>query len=281
MPSNSYDITIAYRICPVVSKLTPVYHNDKYKLSELCLHSLKKSIGSLKARMIVLLDNCPPEYEKLFRKYFKAEDLEIIKLDGAGNQATYKMQIDILSSQNFSEIVYFAEDDYFYFPDKFAGMISFLKENKDVDFISVYDHLDLYTNELHNHRNYIKVFNDHHWRTANSTCLTFLTAKTTLIKAKRVIESFSRGNHDASMWISLTKHRLNPFKAFFYMFTNWDLFGIIAKAWFYCWPQILFGKRYKLWVPIPAFATHMQNQYLAPTIDWQKAIQADIKKIKK
>jgi hypothetical protein len=280
MPANAYDIAVAYRICPVVAKQTPIYHNDKYKLSELCLYSFKKSLGSLKAKMIVLLDNCPPEYEKLFRKYFKKDDLDIIKLEGIGNQATYNMQIDLLSKQNFSDIIYFAEDDYFYFPDKFKTMIDFLNENKDVDFISVYDHLDLYNNELHNHQNYIKVFGNHHWRTANSTCLTFLTTKSTLIRAKRTIASFSRGNHDASMWISLTKRKLNPYMALIYMFRNWDLFGIIAKAWYYCWPQILFGKRYKLWIPIPAFATHMLSKYLAPAISWQKEIAEEIKNIR-
>jgi hypothetical protein len=43
---------------------------------------------------------------------------------------------------------------------------------------------------------------------------------------------------------------------------------IIAKAWFFGGRQILFGKRMKLWVPIPGIATHLDSQALAPAIDW-------------
>jgi hypothetical protein len=43
---------------------------------------------------------------------------------------------------------------------------------------------------------------------------------------------------------------------------------IIAKAWFYCWRQIVFGPRVKLWVPIPGIATHLDSSSLSPGIDW-------------
>ena len=42
--------------------------DDKSKLSELCLKSFKDSLGSLKVRMFVLLDDCPPSYEDLFKQ---------------------------------------------------------------------------------------------------------------------------------------------------------------------------------------------------------------------
>jgi hypothetical protein len=43
---------------------------------------------------------------------------------------------------------------------------------------------------------------------------------------------------------------------------------MIAKAWLYGWPQILFGKRMKLWVPVPGLATHLDSKALSPSIDW-------------
>jgi hypothetical protein len=215
--------------------------------------------------MFVLLDNCPPSYEDLFKKYFDEQDLELIRLNGVGNRATFDMQIDILLGQNVSEIVYFAEDDYLYLPNQFESMVQFLHEEQ-VDFVSPYDHLDYYVLDLHNQKNFIKFYNDKHWRTAASTCLTFLTTKTILRKTQNVFQSYTKGNDDVSLWISLTKRRLfDPLTILKYYSANGHAFGIILHAWQFCWRQILFGKRRYLWVPIPGIATHLVTEHLAPT----------------
>jgi hypothetical protein len=215
--------------------------------------------------MFVLLDNCPPSYEDLFKKYFDEQDLELIRLNGVGNRATFDMQIDILLGQNVSEIVYFAEDDYLYLPNQFESMVQFLPEEQ-VDFVSPYDHLDYYVLDLHNQKNFIKFYNDKHWRTAASTCLTFLTTKTILRKTQNVFQSYTKGNDDVSLWISLTKRRLfDPLTILKYYSANGHAFGIILHAWQFCWRQILFGKRRYLWVPIPGIATHLVTEHLAPT----------------
>ncbi len=264
-----YDVAVAYRIYPKVSKVPPVFPNDKYKLSELCLKSFKDSLGSLKVKMFVLLDGCPPSYNDLFTQYFDEQDLELIRLNGVGNRATFDMQIKLLLDQNFSEIVYFAEDDYLYLPNQFERMVQFLKEAAHVDFVSPYDHMDYYVLDLHNQKNFIKFYNDAYWRTAASTCLTFLTTKTKLGKTQNVFHSYSQGNRDASLWLSLTKHTLfNPLVILRYYRANGDFFGIIKLAWQFCWRQILFGKRRNLWVPIPSIATHMERDHLAPTFAW-------------
>ena len=261
-----YDVAVAYRIYPKVSKVPPVFPNDKLKLSELCLKSFKDSLGSLKVKMFVLLDNCPPSYEDLFKRYFDERDLELIRLDGIGNRATFDMQIDLLLDQTFSEIVYFAEDDYLYLPNQFESMVQFLHEEAHVDFVSPYDHLDYYILDLHNQKNFVKFYRDKHWRTAASACLTFLTTKTILRKTHNVFQSYTNGNDDVSLWISLTKHRLfNPLTILRYYRTNGHAFGIILHAWQFCWRQILFGKRRHLWIPIPSIATHMESEHIAPT----------------
>jgi hypothetical protein len=102
------------------------------------------------------------------------------------------------------------------------------------------------------------------------TCLTLLTTKTKLGKTQSVFQSYTNGNRDASMWISLTKHRLfNPLVIMHYFRTSrLNIFGMIRCAWQFCWRQILFGKRWNLWVPIPSIATHMESNYLAPTFMW-------------
>ena len=264
-----YDVAVAYRIYPKVSRVPPVFPNDKYKLSELCLKSFKDSLGSLKVKMFVLLDNCPPSYEDLFKRYFDEQDLEFIRLNGVGNRATFDMQIEILLDQTFSEIVYFAEDDYLYLPNQFESMVKFLRDEDHVDFVSPYDHLDYYVLELHNQKNFMKFYNEKHWRTSASTCLTFLTTKTKLRKTQNVFRSIEKGNDDVSLWISLTKRKLfNPFTILRYYRTNGHFFGIILHAWQFCWKQILFGKRWELWITIPGVATHLERNYLAPNFNW-------------
>ncbi|EKE04385.1 MAG: glycosyl transferase family 2 [uncultured bacterium] len=268
--NSSYDLVIAYRIYPRVSKIPIIFSDDKYKLSELCLRSFKKSLGSLKIKMIALLDNCPDSYEELFKKYFTHEELDIIKLRGIGNLETFDLQVKLLSEQNYSESVYFAEDDYFYLPDQFHILLDFLKNNEDVDFISPYDHMDYYTNKLHNHSGSVKIFGGKHWREASSTCMTFLTTKTNLLKTSDVFESYARGNKDNSLWLSLTKyHIFNPVKTL--------LWSCVRRTWFHSWAQNFFGKRYKLWIPVPAVGTHMESGVVSPNVDWQYHINECLK----
>ena len=145
------DLVIAYRIYPKVADAAiglPLAE-DKLQLSEVCLKSLRDSLGSLRIKLWALLDGCPKEYEDLFRKYFDSNDLVLLPLGGVGNQATFAKQIEILLQQQESELVYFAEDDYFYLPGQFRCMVDFLLQHRDVHFVSPYDHLDYYTMALH------------------------------------------------------------------------------------------------------------------------------------
>lgn len=272
MSLGKYDLVVAYRIYPFVSK-TPFIHNtDKYKLSEVCLCSFKKALGQLKVKVFAIVDNCPHEYETLLKTYFNEDELEVVTVNGIGNKETFKKQIDLLSTQTYSELVYFAEDDYLYLPNGIVEMVDYINNGKGVDFVSVYDHLDLYTYELHNHRNYIQLNGNHHWRTANSTCLTFLTKKETLKKTKKVFLSYTAGNIDTSLWISLTKYQINMIKCMVYLFTDATMFRIVAKAWYHCWSYILFGRKRNLWIPIPSLGTHVEEKYLAPIIDWRQVM---------
>jgi hypothetical protein len=266
-----YDLAIAYRVYPVVS--TPArrlpFGDDKYLLSEMCFRSFKESLGTLRAKIWVLLDGCPREYEGLFRRYVDAGDLVIVRLDRAGNRATFAKQIEILLEQGDAEVVYFAEDDYFYLPGQFQEMLEFLTAHADVDFISPHDHPDCYRLHLHRDPKWLRTCGSHHWRTAASTCLTFLTRKEALAKHESVFRSYARGNDDCAMWLSLTKRRVfNPVSPVRYLFQGQFYWKILVKAWLYGWRQILFGRRRRLWVPVPGIATHLDATGLGPNVDW-------------
>jgi hypothetical protein len=273
-----YDLAIAYRIYPKIAKpsLGLPLSDDKLKLAEECLSSFRKSLGGLRVKIWALLDGCPEEYATLFRKYFDPDDLVLIPLVGIGNQATFAKQIDILLGQQESEWVYFAEDDYVYLPSEFPRMLQFFSYRQDADFVSPYDHPDCYQLELHHEPKWVTVFDDHHWRTAASTCLTFLTSKNVLARYERVFRTYARGNSDCSLWLSLTKRSLwNPLLLARFLVRREFYWKTILNAWRFCWRQILFGRTARLWVPIPGLATHYCANLLSPGTEWLTLVGKD------
>ena len=273
---SNYDIAVAYRICPRLAKssLGLTSSDDKLSVAEVCLHSFKESLGGLRVKLWVLLDGCPEVYADLFKRYFDEQDLVLVRLPGIGNQATFAKQIEILLGQVDSEVLYFAEDDYLYLPSQFSRMVDFLNAYDDVHFISPYDHRDCYTLEIHRHPKWIRVHAGHHWRTAASTCLTFLTRKKTLVRTQPIFQSYCQRNSDCSLWLSLTKRSVfNPLQVLRLAQQQSTFAKIILKAWLHGWTQILFGTRMYLWVPIPGIATHLAGNLLSPNVDWSLVIK--------
>jgi hypothetical protein len=249
----------------------PVFSDSKHNLSGLCLRSFKASLEGLRVKIWVVLDGCPKEYEDLFTSLWPNDDLVFARCPGIGNAATFGRQIEILANQNDAEFVYLAEDDFFYLPGCFHLMLDLIRNNADVDFCSPYDHPDFYNHSFHQHQMRIKVEQGQVWKTANGTICTFLTRKSTLERTRSTLQSYARKSSDASMWLSLTKqHVLNPYdlltQPFIFPFRGWSL----ACAWYFNWRQILFGKRYSLWIPVPSLATHMAASFLAPYVDWKQ-----------
>jgi len=277
---NQYDLAVAYRIYPKVSKIPPIFADDKFKLSELCLISFKKALGHLKIKLFVLLDNCPNPYIDLFKKYFKEDELEIIRLPGIGNAGTFKKQIDILLNQDYSEYIYFAEDDYFYLDNAFPEMLNFLKSYNRVDFISPYYHPDYDSINIHkDFKSEHITFSDKQWQTMASTTMTFLTTKSKLTETKSVFETYLKKNFDASIWLSLTKHKVNnPLNLFKYFFESYLWFKIIMKSLIFSLNQIMNGKKYHLFVPVETLSTHMDIKCLPYGIDWIKYFKETIEK---
>ena len=265
-----YDLVIAYRIYPGISKIPPAYPNNKYKLAELCLKSFKNSLLGLKFKMYVLMDSCPKEYETLFRENFKTDEIEIIKLENYGNKRTFKKQIEILSAQNESDIVYFAEDDYFYIKN-ITNMVNFLKSKK-ADFVTPYEHPASYGGSVIN--NNIEIFGNQRYVTVQLACLTFMTTKEKLLENKRYFLIFSNWfGSDTVVWGCITF----GFKYFKFLKTflnfkkiNTENFKVFGSMCFFAWHRFIFNRKYKLFMPIQTLATHMENDYLAPCIDWKK-----------
>ncbi len=280
----TYDLAVAYRVYPKISTSgnpPPIFPDDKLKLSEFCLRSFKNSLGGLRTKMWAILDDCPPSYEELFRKVWPAEDLVVIKhspkLGGGG---TLYEQVCILVEQTDAEVVHFAEDDYFYLPGQFKIAVDFLKQNPDADFVGPFESHDLYIIDLHNMRFEQREFAGRVWNSCISSTHTFLARRSALIESQNLHHRYYRKRkggivNDLSMWVALTKKRIfNPVK-----FVQWSLTGAwlpgrwfwaasMVIAWYFCWRQILFGRKYKLWSPHPCVANHMNSGMAATGVDW-------------
>jgi hypothetical protein len=276
MNKREYDVAVAYRIYPRVSKNPAMFPEDKLQLARLCLRSFRASLGAVRAKMFALLDGCPPQFEGLFTECFDSPDLELIRLSGIGNRQTFSRQLKILLDQDYADAVYFAEDDYFYLPGQFEVMLNFLRDCPGADFVSPYDHPDYYNLPLHSGPQLNREYRDRRWRTAASTCLTFLTTKETLTQTRRVFQTYAFRNLDVSLWLSLTKQAvLSPGIIRRCFQERITMGGFVAISWLYGWPQILAGQRRKLWIPTPSIATHMEQRFLAPGVDWNALFQSE------
>jgi hypothetical protein len=261
------DLTVAYRIYPGLSRTPAYFANDKFRLAQMCLASFARALGGMSVKIYAILDGCPSEYETLFQAALKGFDLQIIHTAKIGNERTFAYQIDLLTQQAESDYVYFAEDDYFYLPGAIEKMVEFMRSNSDADFVTPYDHPDSYYTSSRQERHLVKPWGDRYWRTASSTCLTFLTSRNALAETARTFLTYGCGNMDCPIWLSLTeKLRFANLRIHFsstFRFKTW------LKAWRWGWSSILFGRRYRLYVPLPTLATHMESSCLSPLIDWQ------------
>ena len=281
MSQFSYDLAAAYRICPKMSaSRPPIFAEDKFKLAEFCLKSYKNSLGGLRVKLWVLLNDCPPVYESIFTKLWAPEDLVLLRYPGVGAGITLHEQARILMEQTDAEIVHFAEDDYFYLPGQCQLAVDFLKQNPDADFVAPYESSDIYTADLHNMSFEKRVFGGKDWSSCISATHTFLARRAALIECQGLLHGLfraykERGIPDLAMWMALTKKRIfNPIKFIWWSVSHrWFWAGSIFLSWYFCWRQILFGRRYSLWSPHPCIATHMVAGLEAPGIEWQKEFQ--------
>lgn len=270
--NKQYDLSVVYRIYPGISKTPVIHSNNKYELSKVAINSFKKALGNMKVKIWIILDNCTEEYDDLFKEYLSEFNLELIKLNGVGGYATFNKQLEILLNQEFSDLVYFAEDDYLFLPNALKEAVSFINSEKEVDFLTVYDSLDYYKMKFHSYESNYKSFNERNWKTVSCTTLSFMTTKETLKNTKWVFDSYSKNdNFDSSLWMSLTKINLFDLSAIyrFILKRDRDLIRII-KAWAYCWKQIIFGTKYNLWAPEPSLGIHLEDGGITPEFDYIK-----------
>jgi hypothetical protein len=277
---DNYDLAVCYRIYPGVSG-NPIFgFQEKLPLLRLNLETFKESLGEMKVRLWVLLDNCPAAYSDLLKELFPKTEMTVISLGGEGNGATFRRQVDILREQTDSKLVYFAEDDYLYLPRSLERTVQFMRCNPEADFAAPYGHVDYQKAFIHRFPSREIADDGIRWRQVVSTCLTFMGRKRALEESAAVFKTFNK-NPDLAIWMALTKIRvLNPWSWVRSLGDGLFFSASHALAWRYAWKHIVFGKKQTLWSPSPSLITHLDCNGLGSGVDWAGIFKARAEALK-
>ncbi|MBY0426544.1 MAG: hypothetical protein K2Q22_12965, partial [Cytophagales bacterium] len=154
--------------------------------------------------------------------------------------------------KNFSkeDVIYFLEDDYLHLPK--AKQI-LLEGIAIAHYVTLYDHLDKYIDNGKGGNPYVfgggelskvLVSASTHWKTTNSTTMTFAAKLGTLVQDYSIWDKYTRGPHP---------HDFDIFKALIGFGSIWNR---------------IFGKKRRLISPIPGQSTHVESAWLSPLIPW-------------
>jgi hypothetical protein len=229
---------------------------------ELCLRSLLKSIENakqdhLQVKLITLHDG-PLSSNAFWRDSLR--DLvgpvgEIIELPKRNNALSCLDAIHRACGQLDDEIVLFAEDDYLWLRPAVSGICSALT-TLPCDYVTGYDHPVRYQPDYPLGADWphwyttIHITEERHWRSQESTCMTFASCARTL---KADIPYFER-YHDNGKGTPDDRK----------LFRHLCGLGDYAKQ--ETPRRILMG-------PLPSLNTHLHLPWLAPLIDWK--LEAD------
>jgi len=267
MVHDKFDLIIAYRIYPGLSKASPLSNQNKYDLFKLCLNSFYHSINEISYYIYFILDSCPKIYSDYISSLF-SKNFKILNFHKLGNQGSFMKQIEILSTQDLSDYVYFAEDDYFYLNNAMNEMLNFAASANGDFAITPYDHPDYGNNGLHS-----KTINGINldsilWISRFSTTCTFLTTKNSLSNIKYGFQMYEKFG-DFGMWLAITRPKITLsiliktiFESDFRLYTFKILINYLFKS--------LSGSKAVLWSPLPSLATHMDSNYLSKSVIWDK-----------
>jgi hypothetical protein len=195
----------------------------------------------------VLYDgNHPPDW---LRGLWSGADVEVLKDESGGpigNAASFRHALRLATTSGFpdDDIVYFVEDDYLHTPDALVKLVEFFEE-KHPDYATLYDHPARYNGQDFDRPGGEQIIHSgsHHWRTQESTCMTFAARVETLRWDYARISAYLGTVHPQDRELFMHLQSLGRYPR--------------------CKPQRT------LWGPIPSLATHCETEWLAPCVNWE------------
>lgn len=257
MVEENQTLAIAYRVYP---KFSPGAQREqfayKFDMFSKCLSSMVEALRGVDYHIFFLLDSCPEEYGNYIRDNVEKGRFNIESVNHCGNRNTFLRQMEILRDQDFSDNVYFAEDDYLYTGKSLEPLISMI-EGGEADFVSPYNHPDYYPETscaphfLHKYRWYAAEKHGKLFLQVGSTTMTFLTTRKVLRESWNILQWYKKsGITDYEMWLLLTKMRRVS-----------TTIRKTARLYAAYMSIIKLHRRFRLYIPIPGVAVHMATPY--------------------
>jgi len=220
----------------------------------LCLKSLLSAVEKISNFSFALYYDGNKGNELINELQNKIPQSKIMHLSKAGNAMSFwKAYVDALELSQ-KDWVYFVEDDYLHVSDALEKLVDCINSISDADYITLYDHPVRYATDYRfdldiPHRvNKIYISNKHHWRTQESTCMTFAARVAVLRDDRAIFDKYVRQ-------ASVPKDR--------------ELFRKLQGLTGY-----EDGSPFRLLIgPIPSLATHCHLPWMAPIINWEEVAQ--------
>ncbi|WP_184546736.1 hypothetical protein [Mucilaginibacter sp. FT3.2] len=195
-----------------------------------------------------------------------------------GNSGSLKYIVDFaIAYFKDNDQVYLVEDDYWHLP---LAKEALLEGLQIADYVTLYNNPDKYISYNNGGHNPIITNNSEkgriylsktcHWKTTNSTTMTFATHVSVLKTDKKLIWEFTQTKipDDFELFLSLTKNLHLPF------IKTKRLRKVLWKV-----VKNYFGvKKRVLITALPGFSTHLETAYLGPLTDWGHLIKQTQKK---
>lgn len=230
-----------YRICAKENaKVRPWWYSKA-----LCFASLVDAQRRLSDATLTLLSDGQLPLELVDTAL---ETSKVVQLHRSGNANSFLQAISIAITFRDDDIVYFVEDDYFHCADSLCKLRDVFHDCS-CDYVTLYDHPDRYL--AHDHRrhdaqmrvNTVSLSGSHHWRTVESTCMTFAGRVRTI-------------RDDLGIFMTHVRPGVVPKDR--QLFRHLQGLASFSTA----------NSRRVLLGPIPSLATHCETTYLAPNVDW-------------
>lgn len=225
----------------------PGKHRPAWFSHEACFANLLDTLGKSplghKVTLTVIYDGTEADLADDFMSRYLSTPRKFpiaIRIVEAGSNARswhITMALARATPMGEHDLVYFMENDYLHVEGWLEKLAAFDASGIDYDYLSLYDHNDKYILDMYaGLHTQLVVAGGQHWRTAPSTCGTFLQPRRVFLE-------------DYDDWMRDM--------ADYYMFTD------LATT-----------KQRVLYTPVPGLNTHCMEGYLSPCVDWEAIAKA-------
>lgn len=255
-------LKIFYRYCPHANNA----FRPRWFSRKLCLASFMRSYDNfLKSGAdcsLCLAIDCFRELkedeEQWLKRVIEKYQINALKLKSNSNCLSYLEVFNLALKLKDDAVVLFAEDDYLWKKDAIVELYSAI-QNLPADYVTPYDHPVRYDEsfrepDLPHWEHRIFHTNHYHYRSHESTCMTFMSRAGTLKEDAKIHKSFT------------VTDKKSP--------NDREIFRSLQHLGRY---SNLKSKRRLLIGPMPSLATHAHLPYLAPTVNWY----GEVRKVKK